>query len=60
MPTVDERLKHVTLKIKRAKEHITELESQLRAFFDSDPFKVGTKRDPDTRKLIYFVWPDLK
>lgn len=55
MPTVDERLKHVTLKIKRAKEHIAELESQLRSFFDSYPFKVGTKRDPDTRKLIYFV-----
>lgn len=55
MPTVDERLKHVTLKIKRAREHITELDRQLCAFFDSGPYKVGTKRDSQNRKLIYYV-----
>ena len=55
MPTVDERLKHVTLKMKRAKEHITALERELHAFLKSDPYKVGSKRDPKTRKLIYYV-----
>jgi hypothetical protein len=55
MPTVDERLKHVTLKIKRAKEHVADLERQLRAFLDSGPYKVGAKHDPQTRKLIYYV-----
>ena len=55
MPTVDERLKHVTLKIKRAKEHVADLERQLRAFLDTGPYKVGAKHDPQTRKLIYYV-----
>jgi len=55
MLTVDERLKHVNLKIKRAKEHITQLEQQLSAFFDTDPYKVGAKHDLETRKLIYYV-----
>lgn len=31
MPTVDERLRHVTLKVKRAKEHVADLERQTRA-----------------------------
>jgi len=31
------------------------LDSAIRAFLDSNPCKVGTKRDPDTRKLIYYV-----
>ena len=55
MPTVDERLKHITLKIKRAKEHVADLERQLRAFLESGPYKVGAKHDPQTRKLIYYV-----
>jgi hypothetical protein len=55
MTPVDERLKHVTLKIKRAKEHAAELQRQLRAFLDSSPYKVGFKHDPKTRKLIYYV-----
>jgi hypothetical protein len=55
MPTVDERLKHVTLKIKRAKEHVADLERQLHVFLESGPYKVGAKHDPQTRKLIYCV-----
>jgi hypothetical protein len=55
MPTIDERLRHVKLKIKRAKEHVADLERQLRAFLDTNPYKVGTKHDPQTRKLIYYV-----
>jgi hypothetical protein len=46
---------HITSKIKRAKEHVAELERELRAFFDTNPYKVGTKHDPQTRKLIYYV-----
>ena len=55
MPTLDERLKHITLKIKRAKEHVVDLERQLRAFLESNPYKVGARQDPETRKLIYYV-----
>jgi len=55
MPTVDERLKHVTLKVKRAKEHLGDLDLQIRGFLAAKPYKVATKRDPQTRKLIYYV-----
>lgn len=55
MPTAEERLRHVSLKVKRAKEHISELEGQLRSFLDSKPYRVATKHDPQTRKLIYYV-----
>jgi len=55
MPTASDRLKHVTLKIVRAKEHASSLESTLRVFLDSAPYKIGTKRDPETRKLAYYV-----
>lgn len=55
MASVDERLRHVVLKIKRAKEHDAELHRQLRSFLDAKPYKVGYKHDPVTRKLIYYV-----
>ncbi len=53
MPTVDDRLKHVTLKVKRAHEHISALEQQLCTFLESRPYKVAARRDPETRKLYY-------
>ena len=55
MPTADERLRHVTLKLKRANEHVAELERQLRAFLESKPYKVGTKEDRPARQLVYYV-----
>jgi hypothetical protein len=55
MPTIDERLKQVTLKVKRAKEHIEDLDRQIRTFLESNPYKVGAKHDPESRKLIYYV-----
>jgi len=55
MPTVDERLKHVTLKVKRAREHISAFEHQLRVFLERHPYKVAARSDPETRKLIYYV-----
>ena len=55
MVSADERLRHVVLKIKRAKEHDAELQRQLRTFLDAKPYKVGYKHDPVNRKLIYYV-----
>ena len=55
MPNVNDRLRQVALKIKRAKEHVDDLENQLRAFFATNPYKVGTKRDAQTRQLIYYL-----
>jgi hypothetical protein len=53
--TPDERLRQVTLKIKRAKQHVADLEHRVRAFLDANPYKVGAKHDLQTRKLIYYV-----
>lgn len=49
------RLTQVTLKVERAKEHIADLQRTIRQFLDTNPYKVGTKYDPQTRKLIYYV-----
>jgi hypothetical protein len=35
----------VRLKIERADKHIDDLKASLRSFFQSNPYKVGTKRD---------------
>jgi hypothetical protein len=53
--TVNERLRHVTLKVERAKKHVDELDRELRTFLDSNPYRVGVKRYPETRELIYYV-----
>jgi hypothetical protein len=53
--TPDERLKLVRLKIERADKHIDCLKTAIQSFINSKPYKVATKRDPDTRKLIYYV-----
>jgi len=45
----------VTSKIKRAKEHVSDLEREIRRFLDANPYKVGTKRDSKSRRLIYYV-----
>jgi len=55
MASVDERLRHVVLKVKRAKEHSADLQRQLRSLLDSNPYKVGYKHDSTSHKLIYYV-----
>jgi hypothetical protein len=49
------RESQITSKIKRAKDHIADLDTEIRRFFDTNPYKVGTKRDPESRKLIYYL-----
>src|SRR5271156_3107684 len=49
------RKSQITLKIERAKEHIASLDLEIRRFLNTDPYKVGTKRDPQTRSLIYYI-----
>ena len=53
--TAEERIALINLKIERADQHIGCLKSTIKSFVNSDPYKVGTKRDPETRKLIYYV-----
>jgi len=55
MTNYNERIKQVSQKIKRAKQHIAELKNQLCAFIDNDPYKVGAKQDSSTGKLIYYI-----
>jgi hypothetical protein len=53
--TPDERISRVRLKIERADKHIDDLKTAVRSFFDSTPYKISHKRDPDTRRLIYYI-----
>lgn len=55
MPTAAERLRHVTAKLDRARQHLRDLERLHEAFIKSNPYKVATKHDPQTRKLIYYL-----
>ena len=53
--TANERLALIRVKVERAKEHIRDLEAEVRSFLSKSPYVVGAKRDPQTRKLIYYV-----
>lgn len=53
--TADERLALVRLKIERADKHIMDLQTEIRNFIDSNPYEVASKRNPQTRQLIYYV-----
>lgn len=55
MPTVAERLLQVSLKVKRAKKHVADLEREIQLFLDTKPYAVGMKRDPQSRKPIYHM-----
>lgn len=55
MPTVTERLAQITPKIERAKHHVGDLQAIIGAFFKTNPYKVSAKRDPQTRRPIYYV-----
>jgi hypothetical protein len=53
--TADERHALARLKIDRASKHIVELEAAVRIFLESNPYKIATRRNPQTRQLIYYV-----
>jgi len=44
-----------TSKIDRAKQLKEELQKALKFFFDSQPYKIGTKSDPQSKRLIYYI-----
>jgi hypothetical protein len=49
------RIDRVRVKIIRATDHQRALEEEARAFLDSRPYRVATKTDPASRRLIYYV-----
>jgi hypothetical protein len=44
-----------TVKLDRAKRHLDELTNELNAFFAAKPYKVGTRYDPETKKIVYYL-----
>lgn len=44
-----------TTKIERAKQHKEELQKEIKLFFDSQPYKIGTKSEPRSKRLIYYL-----
>src|SRR5688572_3866039 len=55
MATASDPLAGIRVKIERAKHHIMEVDGAVRSFLNSGTYDIATKRDPDTRKLIYYV-----
>jgi hypothetical protein len=53
--SAQDALAFIRLKIERANKHISDIDSASRVFFDTKPYKVATKRDPETRKMIYYL-----
>ena len=53
--TADERLSLILAKVERAKKHINDFDLAVRTWlFEANPYQVATKRDPQTRELIYY------
>lgn len=44
-----------TKKIDRAKHHLEELQKEIDTFFKLQPYKISTKRDHQTKRLIYYL-----
>jgi hypothetical protein len=55
MSSAEETLALIRTKVERAKEHIRDLEVEIRAFLATKPYEVSAKRDPQTRRLLYYV-----
>ena len=55
MSSAKDRLNLIKIKIDRAIEHIGELHRELVKYYESKPYEIRTKRNPETRRLIYFL-----
>lgn len=55
MPTADERLALILLKTERAKKHLNDLEIEIGAFVNSNPYEVRGERNPQTGQPFYYV-----
>jgi hypothetical protein len=52
---VETSINRIRIKTERAKEHIRDLKTEIGAFFSKNPYKIGAKRNSQTRKPIYYV-----
>src|SRR6266404_7962836 len=53
--TADERLALIRLKIERADQHISDLNTAVGAFFATNPYETSTKTDPETGKPVHYL-----
>lgn len=53
--TNTDRVNNIRVKIERARKYVDEADTFIRSYLDKKPFTVSYKRDPKTRRLIYFV-----
>jgi hypothetical protein len=55
--TADDRLTRIRQKIERAARHISELESEIKAFLSRlpQPYRAEARRDPQTREVVYYA-----
>lgn len=51
--TAEERLALVLAKVDRADKHIIELNGEIIAFYKTNPYKIISERNPQTRQLVY-------
>jgi hypothetical protein len=52
---MSEAVDRIRAKVTRAKQHIQDFQLRLRAFYDTNPYEVRTKVDPQAGKRIYYV-----
>jgi hypothetical protein len=55
MPSREERLHQVTAKIDRARKHISDLRSEVRAFLDRRPYAVASRPHAKPGHIVYYV-----
>jgi hypothetical protein len=53
--TAHDRLDLIAVKVERAQEHLASLSAEVQLYLESKPYAVSAKRDPESRRLIYFV-----
>lgn len=51
----DERIGLIRPKIERARERFSELKAAIASFHNTKPYAIETKRDPTSRRLIYYL-----
>lgn len=49
------RITNIELKVERAKEHIRNLQVEVAAFLRTSPYVIGTRKNPQTGQLIYYL-----
>lgn len=53
--TADERIEQIRMKVDRARKHFHELKVEIDSFLGTNPYVIGTKRDLQTQRPIYFL-----